>query len=129
MAANAAFTINDGTDDHVYSPSGIVDNTASFQDKSVAYIPGRETAVLKRREPEKGPVREVTMSVRIPKVVTETINGVDVPRVASFGTGIAKMLVPKDWTPTEIGVLRAVLAGLPSAAPFVAAADENEWVW
>lgn len=127
MASNASFTINDGTDDHVFSPAGIDGNTATYQNKAESFIPGRETAVLKRRSGNA--VREVTQTIRVPKVVTETINGVDMPKVASFGTVQYKVLVPKDWTPTEIALLNAIGQGSVSTAAFVAAAEEDEWVW
>lgn len=127
MAQNASFTINDGTTDHVFAPSGIEGSKASYQNKAEDYIPGRETAVLSHRTGKT--VREVTMTIRIPKVVTETLNGVDVAKVASFGSMSIKALVPLDWTPTETGVLLSIAAGVPSVAAYTAAATEDEWVW
>lgn len=127
MAQNASFTINDGTNDHVFAASGLDGNVATYQNKAEDYIPGRETAKLVRRHGKT--VREVSVNVRMPKVVTETLNGVDVKTVQSFGQGTLKMIVPPDWTPAETAVLRTVIGGAHTVAAFQAAVDEDEWLW
>jgi hypothetical protein len=127
MADNASFTINDGTLDHTFVPSGVDGSTVSHQNKARDYIPGRETSVMRSKQGKT--LREVSMTIRIPKVITETINGLDVSRVHSFGSITVKVVVPVDWAPSETEVLLALGAGVPAVPAFAAMAAENEGTW
>jgi hypothetical protein len=129
MASNAAFTVNDGTNDHVFSPTGIKDGRiATYANQAESMISGRETAVLSQKADSKT-VREVVLTTRIPRVVEETINGVTRRKVDNFGSMSSKLLVPVDWTDEEVEVLRKTHAGSLAVTPYTKAADEAEFVW
>jgi hypothetical protein len=130
MSNNAPFVLNDGTSDHTFDPAGFEgtgNSRALFQNKAETYIPGRETAVLSRKQ--SAALREVSMTVRVPRVITETLNSVDVKKVRDFATLQLRVLVPKDWESSDITELLTMGADVPAVAQVVAAAADNEWPW
>lgn len=128
MASNAPFTVTDSnTIAHVYSPSGINDNRASYQNLAESMLSGRETVQIAHKDGKT--VRENTLMVRMPKVVETTIDGVTRRTVENFGSGSVKLLVPPEWTSEECETLRSVVAAAVLSAPFVAMNDLGEFVW
>lgn len=128
MASNAPFTVVDGnTVDHVFSPSGINDNRASYQNLAEVMLSGRETVQIAHKDGKT--VRENTLAIRMPKVVETTIEGVTRRAVENFGSSSVKLLVPPEWTSEECETLRTTTAAAVLAAPFEKMVDFGEFVW
>lgn len=128
MAQNAPFTVVDGnTTDHVYSPVGIDGGVASYQNLVESMASGRETVRFSSKDGKT--VGEVTIGLRIPKVVETTIDGVTRRVVEDFGTVNMKFLVPPSWTSEERETIRTVAAGLLASLPIQKLVDLGENVW
>jgi hypothetical protein len=128
MAANAPFTVADGVpEDHVFSPVGLDGGVASYQNLDEDMPSGRETVRFSKKDGKT--VEEHVITLRMPKVVETTVDGVTRKVVENFGAGSAKLLIPPSWTPTERAALRTVLSGLTLAAPVQKLVDLGEGVW
>lgn len=128
MAQNASFTVSDGTNNHVFSPTGIKDGRiATYANMAEVLISGRETMVLSQKDGKT--VREIVLTTRVPTVVEETVNGVTRRKVDSFGSMSSRALVPVDWSSDQVEVLRKIHAAALASAPYVDAAEDAVFVW
>lgn len=130
MADNAIITVNDGASTpvaHAFEPSGIFGEVAKYQNKAATSVAARETVQLKLKGSAK--VRTLRVDLRIPRAVTETINGVSQTRVVDYASGIAEVIIPLEWTPAAAKNCRVMLANSLLHAAVGLMADEGEFVW
>lgn len=128
MASNAQFTVVDGnTTDHIFSPTGIDGGVASYQNLAEVMASGRETVRFSKKDGKT--VEEHMITLRMPKVVETTIEGVTRRAVEDFGTVSVKLLIPPSWTSEERETLRTVGAGLMAVTAIQKMVDLGEFVW
>lgn len=131
MASNANIVVNDGLAvpvAHTFNPVSIRDGAvADYQNKVAASVSARETVVLKTKS--NGKVRTVNVDLKVPRAVTETLNGVDVVKVVDFATAKATLIVPIDWEAEDCKNARILLSNLLAHATIGLAVDEAEFVW
>lgn len=130
MADNAIITVNDGASTpvaHAFEPAGIFGEVTKYQNKSAASIAARETVQLKLKQSAR--VRTLRVDLRVPKAITETINGVAQTSVVDYLSGNAEVIAPLGWTPAEVRNGRVMLANLLLTQVAALMADEGEFVW
>jgi hypothetical protein len=88
---------------------------------------GRETVRFSKKDGKT--VEEHMVTLRRPKVVSTTVDGVTRSVVEDFGTVSIKLLVPPSWTPGERASLRLTAGGLLSVSPIEKLVDLGEGVW
>jgi hypothetical protein len=74
-------------------------------------------------------IRTVDLNLKVPRIISEVLNGVTVSKVADFATCKATVLVPVDWATAEAMNARALLANILLHATVALATDEAEFVW
>lgn len=130
MPANGTITVEDGEStpvDHVFSPMSVRGSEASYANFATAFVDGRETVRLNQSMKTK--IREVTTALVVPRVLSESINGVTVDRVADYMTVKVSYLVPKTWDEQDIENGRVMASNLGINAIVAAAVDRGEGVW
>lgn len=128
MAQNAPITVSDGTVNHVFSPTGIKEGRiATYANMVESMIAGRETLVISHKDGST--IREVVLTTRVPKVVTETVDGVARKKVENFGSVSTKYLIPPTWEPEDIAKLRVIHAATQGATTVVDLTEDNAFVW
>jgi len=132
MANNAAIAVPDGESTpvtHTFSPIRINPKTgkAEYDNRAQTYANGREALSIGMVSGSK--VRTIDVVVKIPKVVTETINGVAVPKVVSYATHKITSIVPLDWSDQERKNARVVGNGIGNHATVAAMIEAGEFVW
>jgi hypothetical protein len=130
MPANGTIVLADGEStpvDHTFSPMRVRGDEASYANLSTTFVDGRET--LRLNSVVKPKLREVTTTLIVPRVLSESINGVTVDRVADFMTVKCVALVPKTWDEADITNGRVLAANALQNAIVVAAVDRGEGVW
>jgi hypothetical protein len=130
MADNATIAVSDGESTpvvHSFNPQKIDGKKAFYQNKEADIASGRESLTVSLSSSPK--VRTVAIDLRVPKVVMETINGVNVYKIDSYATCKAQILVPIDWTAQECKNARTLLSNLLKASAIGLMSDENEFVW
>lgn len=127
MADNAVIVLNDGTNNHTMSPNGIDGPLARYQNLAETMLAGRETLVMGFKYGKA--VRETSATLRLPCVVSTTVDGVVRKQVENFGQGQVKLLIPPTWTAAQTAVLRVLTAQAALSAAYAALADQDEFVW
>lgn len=131
MASNAVIVLADGEStpvDHTFQPVAIKDGSvATYQNKAQTLVSGREQLVLKMKA--NGKVRTVDVHLTVPRVMTETINEVEVSTVPDFATCKATVIVPIDWPVQSCENARTLLGQAVLHAVVAAMADDAEFVW
>lgn len=129
MADNANIVINDGVPAaHTFTPIKILDGSvATYQNKTASIVSGRET--LKIGLKTGALIRATDLNLKVPRTITEVLNGVNVSRVADYATCKATVLVPVDWTVAQCKDARVLLANALLNAIVASASDEAEFVW
>lgn len=130
MASNATITLNDGASTpvaHAFDPAGIYGEVAKYQNKVAASFDGRETLQLKLKHSTK--VRTVTGDIRIPRTITETVNGVDVVRVVDYMTVRVECLIPLSWDSASAKNGRVIGSNLLANSAFALMVEQGEFVW
>lgn len=132
MADNAAITVQDGQTtpvNHVFSPIRIDAKTgeAMYDNRAQTYAVGRETMGLRMSTSSR--VRTTHVTLKIPKVVVETINGVAVPKVSAYGLVKAEILIPLDFSEAEAKDVRTLAKNALAHATVAAMSDTGEFVW
>lgn len=131
MASNAPIVVNDGVTPtpvaHSFSGDGIYGDQAKYSNRAEAFVGGRETLNLRMKA--NANVRTTVVTLKCPRVIEETINGVAVKRVVDFMTMKADIMVPIAWTKLQASERRPLLANLVSHAVVAAMADDGEFVW
>lgn len=131
MAQNAAIVVPDaqGTPvNHTFTPVKIDRDIASYKNYATATDSGRETLTF-RMEDGKSTLRKVTLVLKVPRLITETINGVTVPSVPDYATAKAEVMVPKSWGITECENVSKMLAGALQNTLVVAGVKQGEFVY
>jgi hypothetical protein len=99
MPSNAPIAIYDGEStpvERTYEPKGIKDGVALYRDDTTeTFPPGRGTLSISMKENDR--VRRVPINLRLNRVVTKSIEGVDVDAVADYGLARVEFLVPVAW--------------------------------
>lgn len=129
MASNAAIAVNDGVPvSHSFSPIAIKDGAmAVYQNKVATIVSGRESLTLGLKTNAK--MRIVDVNLKVPRIISEVLNGVTVSRVADYATAKATVLVPVDWTTAACKDARVMLANVLLHATTALVVDEAEFVW
>jgi hypothetical protein len=129
MASNATIVVNDGVPAaHTFSPISIKDgSSAIYQNKVAAIVSGREALTMSMKQNAR--IRTVDLNLKVPRIISEVLNGVTVSKVADFATCKATVLVPVDWATAEAMNARALLANILLHATVALATDEAEFVW
>lgn len=128
MASNSPIVVkNLANADVTFTGLTVQGLTASYSDRSVEPVSARPSMVLKMKTTPA--VRTTTVSLRIPRMKTETINGLAVTTVADFALARVEILVPPSWTAAQAANLRVTTANLVQHATISAAADDGEFVW
>lgn len=129
MASNAAIAVNDGVPaSHSFSPISIKDGSlAVYHNKVATIVSGRESLSLGLKSNAK--MRTVDVNLKVPRIISEVLNGVTVSRVADYATAKATVLVPVDWTVVDCKNARVLLANVLLHATTALVVDEAEFVW
>lgn len=131
MASNTTISINDGAASplaHVFSPQLIKNgDLALYQNLAESMVGGRETVTVGYSHADK--VRRVTTQLRLPRVQTETVNGLSVRSVADFGMYNGVFLIPNGWLAAEAKNLRVLASNLMLNAIVTSLIESDEFVW
>lgn len=129
MASNGTLVVNDGVPAaHTFSPILIKDGTAAtYQNKTATIVSGRESLSFGMKTNAR--MRTVDLNLKVPRIISEVLNGVTVSKVADYATCKATILVPVDWLAADAKNARCLLANLLLHATVALAADEAEFVW
>lgn len=128
MPANAAITINDGKttpESHTFDPSDLNGTLASYTNFALSFPPGRETLRISRASKSSGKVREITMTIVIPKVVTT--DGID--SVQDYRTYIVRCLMPASTPEADIDSDLGLVRNALSNANVDKVVSRGEWLW
>lgn len=131
MANNATITVNDGASTpvaHAFDPVRVEGTKALYQNKSASAIIGRESLALDLKRDGKV-VRTVGIDLKLPKLVSTTVNGVTSYAVDSFAQAKGTFLVPKSWTPAEAKNLRVLFMNICATSALTLMVEEEEGVW
>jgi hypothetical protein len=98
---NAPIAIYDGEDtpvERTYTPKGISrEGVATYRDDVTEdFPPGRGTISISLKENER--VRRIPLNLRLSRVVTKTVDGVDFDAVADYGLSKVEFVVPVTWS-------------------------------
>lgn len=114
MADLATITINDGEDTpvaHVFEPMSCSNGNAGYNNLAdQTWSAGQERIDLSSNPRRK--IRPVKTVMRIPKVVTEVVNSVNVNKVLNFGTVTTTYNIPDDWEEQDKENLRVLNVNL-----------------
>jgi hypothetical protein len=131
MSANAPIVINDGTSPtpvaHTFTGTGISGDTATYTNRDETFVGGRETLTLRRKASNL--VRTTDVSLKIPRVISEVLNGVTVKRVADYAQFKATLIVPVSWESPATGVAMALLPNACLSSVVTALVKDDEFVW
>lgn len=100
---------------HTFGPNKIDGDTARWNEKSASHASGYWTLALSLRDPagsNGSRVYRSQLSLNVPVLVTEVINGVSVPKVAYTMRANVELILPQDSTLQNRKDLRKVLEGL-----------------
>ena len=131
MASMAPIILTDGETtpvDHTFTPISKVGNLVQYQNLAESYAAGRESLVT-RFDPQVRGLRKVVLTLKAPRVLDETINGVTVSRVADFCQIKVEALVPLTWTEQEIKNVRVMAQDLMGETMTAKAIDTGEYVY
>jgi hypothetical protein len=132
VADNVPFVVNDGESTpvaHTFSPLGVDRRNGRnlYANFDQTYAIGRETVEFGLTTSQK--VRTVPVTMKVPRVVVETINGVAVPKVADYGLFKGECIVPLTWTDQEAKNLHVLASGVLNSTPVAAAIESGENPW
>lgn len=130
MADNAPIVVNDGETPvvaHSFDPAGIYGEIAKYQNKVAASFDGRETVQRKMKQSPK--VRTTQQDLRIPRTVTEVVNGVSMSRVVDFATVRTEVLIPVTWDAASAKNARVLGMNLMNDPAFALMVEQGEFVW
>jgi hypothetical protein len=100
---------------HTFGPNKIDGDTARWNEKSASHASGYWTLALSLRDPagsNGSRVYRSQLSLNVPVLVTEVINGVSVPKVAYTMRANVELILPQDSTLQNRKDLRKILEGL-----------------
>ena len=128
MPSNASISLTDeNTNTVVLTPMGIQGQVSNYKDLTVAADVGRTTAVLKKDESAK--LRKSTVQLRVPRLVTETVNSVDQYSAPDFMSVKAEIVTPTTWSTADITKGREHASALLENALVAALVDTGEFVY
>lgn len=131
MAANAPIVLNDSTTPtpvaHTYTGTAVDGDTATYTNRAETFVGGRETLTLRRKS--SAVVRTVTVTVKVPRVISEVLNGVAVKRVADFAQFRIDFIIPVSWESTLTGAQMGLIASAAQHAVIAALVKDDEFVW
>lgn len=131
MAANAPIVINDSTTPtpvaHTFTGTSVDGDTATYTNRAETFVGGRETLTLRRKVSPS--VRTVSVSIKLPRVISEVLNGVTVKRVADFAQLKTEFLIPISWESTLTGAQMGLIGNAVSHAVVQALVKDDEFVW
>lgn len=102
MPSNSAIVLADSQAtpvNHTFTPVKIKGDLASYCNYAGTYPIGRETLSVSMAENAK--VRKVVITMKVPRVVVETINGVAQPSVPDYGMIKQEVFIPVTWNQAQ----------------------------
>jgi hypothetical protein len=81
--------------DHVFTAVNVTPKKVDYVNFDVDNAIGRESLSIGMDQTSK--VRRVSLNLKDPRLITETINGVDVPSVPDYGLVQVTINVPNTW--------------------------------
>jgi hypothetical protein len=130
MAAMAPITLPDSQGspvDHVFTPTAIKADKAEYKNFVEDNSIGRET--LSAQLSENGRLRKTVVVLKVPRLITESINGVDVPSVPDFGMVKIEHIVPLTWAVEDVEDLVELASQAHQQAPLIVMATKGEFVF
>lgn len=131
MPSNATISIYDGEATPVerdYDPIGIDSGVAKYRDKGTeTFPPGQGTATISMTE--NNTVRRVREQLRLNRVVTKTVEGVDFDAVADYGLAKVEFIVPVAWEQQAVDNLVTLTSNFIVASIPRGYVEEGERVW
>lgn len=128
MAQATAFSVNDGNSvAHTFTPVSITSGKAEYRNFGATYHIGQEVVNLSHNHT--GAVRRVTLTLQVPRLVVETVNGLDVPSVPDYVTVKLEAFVPKTWGSLKVQELRTLFANIMHNDAFNNAFKQGEFVY
>lgn len=131
MADNATISINDGQTvpvAHAFDPILIKDGAvATYQNRTALIVSGREQFRVGLKVGTS--VRTVDLNLKVPRIISEVLNGVTVSRVADFATCKATIIVPTDWTVADCKNAQFLLGNACLHATIGKMVQDAEFVW
>ncbi len=130
MAANTTIIVADSQPtpvNHTFTPIKIDGEIAYWTNFAQSSAIGREQLSLKLTNT--GAVRKVVVNLKMPRLITETINGVSVPSVPDFGMVKAELFVPETWTPEAAEDIIEMFANLFKNSTLIAMGNRGEFVY
>lgn len=128
MPSNAPIVVNDGKStpvEHTFDPSDLNGSIATFTNYGEAHPPGRETIRVQKSSKSGGAIREVSITMVIPRVVT--IDGL--ASVPDYRTYTLRCLMPASASETELDSDTGMLANLLANANIKKIVERGEWIW
>lgn len=80
---------------HTFTPTNVTPKRVEYSNFAVAHGIGRET--LSITLDDSGKIRRGVMLLKDPRLITESINGVDVPSAPDYGWVKIEAAVPQTW--------------------------------
>lgn len=130
MPANAVITLPDSQAtpvDHDFSPVRISNGIASYMNYAETNEIGRETLELSISNTQN--LRKVVAKLRVPRLITEVINSVNVPSVPDYALVKCEFFVPKTWDEADIEDVVELFSQLWQQSVAVGMVDKGEFVW
>ncbi len=131
MPSNTSIAILDGKASpltHTFTPTRLdAVSGASYRDMSMSPMGVADT--INYRMNDRPKVRQVSLSLRRPRAVTETVNGVTNTKMADFGSVGITVNVPVTWAEADIKDLRVMASKLLLDALVAAGVDRGEYTY
>jgi len=115
MSQKADLVLNDGTLDRTYKPSSTTGNTTTWIDRTTYSIAGGQSVVTLKTDQlnAKRNTDKVSLTVALPKVVNQTVNGVARDAVVSVGRYVGgNFIFPGDWNADDRNILLNITRAL-----------------
>lgn len=131
MAANAPIVLNDSTTPtpvaHTFIGTSVDGDSATYTNRAETFVGGREVLTLRRKS--SATVRRVYVDIKIPKIISEVLNGVTVKRVADFGQLKLEFIIPISWESDYTSKYIGLVSNAAVHAVVQALVKDDEFVW
>lgn len=128
MPSNAPIVVNDGKStpvEHTFDPSDLNGSIATFTNYGETHPPGRETIRIQKSSKSGGNIREVVLTMVVPRVVE--VDGQDT--VPDYRTYVLRCLMPASATETDVDSDTGMLANVLANTNVKKIIERGEWIW
>jgi hypothetical protein len=112
---------------HTFTPVQLSGLIAKYQNFAGSTPDSQESLTLSMNLGKT--VRKVVVNIRVPRVITESINGIDVDSVPDYAVAKLELLVPPTWVMEDVEDLAEMASQALSNTQVVAACSRGEFVY